>query len=287
MLQRDEGQHARAGGTNRARGGRPRIACPHRDVWLWDSVFHSLAMNYVDPDLAWDFIAAVLDSQRADGMIPICHSAHWPPEPMSQPPLLAWAVFENCRVAHRPDRLEWALPRLEHAIEWVQHERDQNGNGLFEWYIEDDPDCRAGESGMDNSPRFDAAIALDAVDFSTYAALDMAYLAAIASELGDTNGLGDGPMPATVRARAIHELLWDDERGFYCDRTMTGKRSTSPRSAACSRCCSTISHPSAPTASWSRSRTLRGSARERPYRVSRSRTAHGRQTCGAAPRGST
>lgn len=198
---------------------------PHRDLWLWDSVFHSLAMNYVDPDLAWDFIAAALDSQRADGMIPICHGAHWPPEPMSQPPLLAWAVFANSRFAHRPERLAWALPRLERAMEWIQRERDHNGNGLFEWYIEDDPDCRSGESGMDNSPRFDAAIPLDAVDFSTYAALDMAYLAAIAFDLGDTARARRWTDAARRTRLAINELLWDDERGLYYDRTMSGQRS--------------------------------------------------------------
>jgi hypothetical protein len=198
---------------------------PHRDVWLWDSAFHSLAMNYLDPDLAWDFIAAVLDSQRDDGMIPMNHGAHWPGEPLTQPPLLAWAVVANDRVARRPDRLAWALPRLERANDWNRRTRDRNRNGLLEWYIEDDPNCRSGESGMDNSARFDQAVPLDAVDFSTYAALDMASIAVIADDLGDTARARQWEDAGRRTSRAIHQLLWDDERGLYYDRTMNGKLS--------------------------------------------------------------
>lgn len=196
---------------------------PHRDVWLWDSVFHSFAMNYLDADLAWDFIGTVLDGQRDDGMVPISRGAHWPAEPMTQPPLLAWAVLTNYLAAHRPERLVWALPRLERAMEWNLRERDRNGNGLLEWYIEDDPDCRSGESGMDNSVRFDAAVTLDAVDFSTYAAHDMACIAAIAEELGDATRARRWRAAGRRTSGAIHDLLWDDEHGLYCDRTMTGE----------------------------------------------------------------
>jgi len=198
---------------------------PHRDVWLWDSAFHSFAMNYVDADLAWDFIAAVLESQRDDGMIPMNHGAHWPGEPLTQPPLLAWAVVVNHRVTHRRDRLAWALPRLECANNWNRQARDRNQNGLLEWCIEDDPNCRSGESGMDNSARFDKAIPLDAVDFSTYAALDMANIAAIADELGDPSRARPWADAARRTSRAIHELLWDDQRGLYYDRTMNGELS--------------------------------------------------------------
>jgi hypothetical protein len=198
---------------------------PHRDVWLWDSAFHSFAMNYLDPDLAWDVIAVVLDSQRDDGMIPMNHGAHWPPEPLTQPPLLAWAVFANHRVARRPDRLAWALPRLERAINWNRRARDRNQNGLLEWAIEEDPDCRSGESGMDNSPRFDHGLAVDAVDFSTYQAIDMAYTAAIAAELGDTPRAHRWSDASRRTSHAIHRLLWDHKRGLYYDRTMSGELS--------------------------------------------------------------
>jgi hypothetical protein len=58
-----------------------------------------------------------------------------------------------------------------------------------------------GESGMDNSPRFDDAIQLDAVDFSTFQALEMGYVARIAWELGESDyELPDRHRPAEARS---------------------------------------------------------------------------------------
>ena len=199
---------------------------PHRDVWLWDSAFHSFAMNYLEPDLAWDFIAAVLDSQRV--------RRHDPDEPRralarraahaTAPSGVGRHRQPSCHPSSRSARVG-APALLERANNWNRHARDRNGNGLLEWYIEDDPNCRSGESGMDNSARFDQAIPLDAVDFSTYAALDMASIAAIADELGDTPRARHWEDAAGRTSRAIHELLWDDQRGLYYDRTMNGELS--------------------------------------------------------------
>ena len=68
--------------------------------------------------------------------------------------------------------MRWALPRLEAHLEWIMAHRDSDGAGLVEWAIEGDPQCRSGESGMDNSPRFDAATQLDATDFNAYLSLE-------------------------------------------------------------------------------------------------------------------
>lgn len=195
---------------------------PHRDMWLWDSVFHSFAMNHVDPDLAWDFLAAVLESQRDDGMVPERAGPYGEPDPMTQPPLLAWAVATNYRRGRDRDRLAWAFPRLERASEWNLEHRDDNHNGLLEWLIEDDEQCRSGESGMDNSPRFDDALTLDAVDFSAYAALDMAHLAGIAAELGEWSRAERWTDASRQMSGAIDRLLWDGRRSFYYDRNLTG-----------------------------------------------------------------
>lgn len=35
---------------------------PHQAMWLWDSVFHSFAMNVLNPGLSWDFLKSVLDT---------------------------------------------------------------------------------------------------------------------------------------------------------------------------------------------------------------------------------
>ena len=202
---------------------------PHRHMWLWDSVFHTFGMNLLDPQLAWEFLEAVLDQVHGSpsggggeaGMIPHCMHVDGTTSRITQPPLLAWGVWENYRAAGAPDaRLVYALPRLEAYLTWNLIHRDQNGNGLLEWFIEETPVSRSGESGMDNSPRFDRAILLDAVDFSTFQALDMAMTAKIAGVLGEHGKAQMWQARSDEMAQQIHTLLWDPVQRFYCDREL-------------------------------------------------------------------
>lgn len=196
---------------------------PHRHMWLWDSVFHSLAMNRVDPRLAWHFLKAVLDAQRADGMIPHMITASGMTSTITQPPLLAWGVWENYTTLRDRETLRQALEPLERYLEWDLAHRDQDSSGLLEWFIEGDVNCRSGESGMDNSPRFDGAILMDAVDFSTFAAQDMSYLSRIARELGEEQRAAVWQARAEGLAEKIFTELWDPVDGFYYDRAPDGE----------------------------------------------------------------
>ena len=196
---------------------------PHQDLWLWDSVFHSLAMNLLDADLSWAFLKSVLDTQREDGMIPHQSNISGGSSNITQPPLLVWGMWENYQVTGDAERLAYALPRLTRYVEWNCRNRDANGNGLFEWLIEGDPFCRSGESGLDNSPRFDGAVALDAVDFSTFMALEMHYLARMAAALGEQSAAEHWQQQSAKTAKQIIALLWDDGSGFYYDRDLEGR----------------------------------------------------------------
>jgi hypothetical protein len=201
---------------------------PHEHMWLWDSVFHSLGMNHLDPGLAWNFLKSVLARQQDDGMISHCMHVDGAVSAITQPPILAWGVWENSRYLKDRDaqvqstRLAYALPRLERALAWNLEHRDTNDNGLLEWRIEETPTSRSGESGMDNSPRFDEALSLDAVDFSTFQALDMAYTARIAEALGDRERADLWEARASAMRDRIHRLLWHPDLAFYCDRKMDG-----------------------------------------------------------------
>lgn len=195
---------------------------PHQHMWLWDSAFHSLAMNAVDARLSWDLLKSVLDFQYPDGMIPHMMVVDGSSSAITQPPLLAWGIWENYQALGDKHVLAYALPRLERYLEWDLSQRDQNGNGLLEWLIEGDVKCRSGESGMDNSPRFDEAVLLDAVDFSTFAALDMEYIARIALELQLPEVAEKWHQRAGQMSRKVHNLLWDEESGFYYDRRFDG-----------------------------------------------------------------
>ncbi|MDR6550293.1 MGH1-like glycoside hydrolase domain-containing protein [Paenibacillus qinlingensis] len=195
---------------------------PHKAMWLWDSVFHSLAMNLLNPELSWHFLKSVLDTQRDDGMIPHTYKVDGSGSGITQPPILAWGVWENYRHTKQSSHLRYALPILERYVNWDITHRDRNGNGLLEWMIEGNPLCRSGESGMDNSPRFDQAAVLDAVDFSVFVAQDAYFIGLIADELGETELAQYWQRKAFDMTSQIQDLLWDEREGFYFDRDMDG-----------------------------------------------------------------
>lgn len=196
---------------------------PHRHLWLWDSVFHSFGMNHVDPAAAWSFLEAVLACQNDDGMVSHMMQVDGGLSTITQPPILAWGVWDNYRVANDREPLARAFPRLEAYLEWNLAHRDRNHNDLLEWEISGEPLCRSGESGMDNSPRFDAAALVDAVDFSTFQAQDMECLARIADELGRPGAAATWRERSQRMARQIHQLLWDEGAGLYTDRDLEGR----------------------------------------------------------------
>ena len=69
-------------------------------------------------------------------------------------------------------------------MEWNFKNRDRNQNLLMEWFTDfHQPTCRCGESGMDNTPRFDTDAVLEAIDFSCFMANEMRCMSAIAKVL--------------------------------------------------------------------------------------------------------
>jgi hypothetical protein len=195
---------------------------PHKDMWLWDSVFHSFAMNQVAADIARDYLLAVLEQQQPGGMIPHQAKVTGERSSITQPPILAWGVWENYTKAPDVAFLRETFPVLESYLIWNLSNRDANGNGLFEWKIDAQAKSRSGESGMDNSPRFDQAVPLDAVDFSTFMALEMKYMSLIASKLGHNGQAVKWSGLAKRTADAVVTQLWHDEDGFFYDKALSG-----------------------------------------------------------------
>ena len=189
---------------------------PHRRMWLWDSVFHAVGWRHVDAVLARDMISAVLDTQREDGFV-----AHMmAPDRVSgitQPPVLALGVKLVHEVA--PDRgwVQALYPALCAYVRWDLAHRDSDSDGLVEWAIDGDPACRSGESGMDNSPRFDTATQLDAVDFNAFLACECEVLAAFAAELGHADDVDRWQAEHQRLCTLISDRLWSADRRFFVD----------------------------------------------------------------------
>jgi glycogen debranching enzyme len=187
---------------------------PHRKMWLWDSGFHAMGIKYFDKDWAENTIKAVLEYQLDDGFIPHImepdkHSN------ITQPPILAWSVWDVYRTIKDKEFLEYSLPKLKKFLDWIEKNRDKNNNGLFEWYNGD-------ESGMDNSPRFDSDKVFDAIDFSCFVVNDYNYIEKIATEIGDREAASLYKSKKKILVRNINEILWDSSRSFYYDKYFDG-----------------------------------------------------------------
>ncbi|MFH1614546.1 MAG: trehalase family glycosidase [Planctomycetota bacterium] len=194
---------------------------PHRYMWLWDSAFHTVGFCRIDLDVAKDATLAILEQANDDGMIP--HMIG--PETrsaMTQPPILSWAVLEVLNATNDKDWAAKCKPYLFNYLEWDRKNRDQNENYLPEWVIEYNPLCRCGECGLDNSPRFDRAIPLDAVDFASLLCNDYKCLGQIAEKLGDIEMQEVCLKHANNISNAVNKMLFCREEGFYLDKDFDG-----------------------------------------------------------------
>ena len=187
---------------------------PHQAMWLWDSCFHAIGRQVVEPELAWEFLHAMLISAAPDGHVPI-QAEPWNGQVSgdTQPPLLALATkFVYNAGGVNESQLAWALPRLERYIEWDFSNRDVDNDHLLNWH-------RGTESGLDNSPLWDPPhsdpLHMGATEFSSYAALEMLYISEFHRILGNQTGEEHWRRQANLTIEAIHSRMWDEEDQFY------------------------------------------------------------------------
>ena len=197
---------------------------PHHHMWLWDSMFHAMAFALYNPEMAKDAIRAVLQCQREDGFIPHMMKSKTDTSAITQPQVIAWAVLEVYRQIKDDAFLAECADKIAAFLLWFQKNRDIDGNGLLEWKTDySNVRCRCDESGMDNSPRFDTTETLDAIDCNSFMVNDCRCLAEIYRLLGKDAEARRFDSIADDTAKRINDLLWDEERGAYCDRTLSGK----------------------------------------------------------------
>jgi len=194
---------------------------PHRKMWLWDSVFHAVGWSYLDTSVAEDAILALLSAQKPDGFISHEISPHFCSK-ITQPPVIAWGIKKLYGRTGNKDFLRRTVKPVADFLTWIMKHRDDNANGLPAWKVTSDVNCRSDESGMDNSPRFDGAEAMDALDFSAYLANDCRCLSALYDILEQKEDADFWQSKYENLCKAINDLLWCPEDGLYYDRKMNG-----------------------------------------------------------------
>ena len=178
-------------------------------VWHWDAFFHALAYRHFDTKLAQDQLRVLLDHQHENGFIPdslhdweVITKSTFSNEPMTKPPLFAWAVwklFEYDRDAAFLDEVYEPLCRWN---DWWFTYNDRDGNGLPEYH-------HPYSSGLDNSPLWDAGLPVESPDLSSYLILHMDALARIAEVLGKPDEAAAWAAKAEALTRRLVELRWD------------------------------------------------------------------------------
>ena len=196
---------------------------PHRHMWLWDTAFHALAMVQYNPKLAEEIFLAMLSQQREDGFI--SHMAN-PTDcsDVTQPCVMSWAAWNIYQVTKNKEFLAKTQLILDKYLTFDMKNRDKNNNGLLEWFTEPDYTiCKCGESGLDNSPRFDFDEDMDCFDFSTYFAMDTHALSQIYAELGNAEKSEYWEQISKKTSDLINELMFSKKSGAYYDRLFSGK----------------------------------------------------------------
>jgi hypothetical protein len=195
---------------------------PHRRMWLWDSVFHAIGWRHIDVTMARDAISAVLDMQQENGFVAHMMEPNKISE-ITQPPVLALGVKMVNDIAPSEEWIRTVYPKLCAYLEWDMANRDSDGAGLLEWYIEGDPNCRSGESGMDNSPRFDLATRMDAVDFNSFLSLECEIMSGFAASLGLHADSEKWKSHHARICRLINSRLWSEKYKLYVDYDLENK----------------------------------------------------------------
>lgn len=201
---------------------------PHRDMWFWDSAFHSLGDKYISSTLAEDAIKSVLSTQRKDGFIAFQMNPEKKriSEEYTQPPLLAWASYSLYQMSKNEKFLDYTYPKLKKNLLWFHQNRDNAKGRLLAWKIQPSPICKGGETGMDNSPRFDQLNpkeAMAAIDLNCFAISEMEYLEKMAQELGKKKDVVFWQRETKIRKDLVNSLLWDEKDHFYYDLKEDGK----------------------------------------------------------------
>ncbi|MDY7085785.1 MAG: trehalase family glycosidase [Actinomycetota bacterium] len=163
---------------------------PHQ--WSWDAAFIAVGLAYVNPGRAWRDLRSLFEAQWPDGRVPhivfdpataeadyFPGPAFWSVPPYAnrpahgstgivQPPLhavAAWEVYRRAsahgaaHVQQAYGELEWLYPRLVAQQDYLTTRRDLGGGGLAAL-------VHPWESGLDNSPSWDAAMANVPADMS-------------------------------------------------------------------------------------------------------------------------
>ena len=105
----------------------------------------------------------------------------------SQPPILCWGLDKIFGIEEIDmTELTFLYPQLKSFLGGFLENRSYTGTGLLGWMkVESSTICRSGESGWDNSTRFDHSGPDDNIDLSSFIVNELSILKKMAKRLGE------------------------------------------------------------------------------------------------------
>ena len=185
-------------------------------LWLWDSAMHSLALRYIDPELARNQIRAMLAYQLPDGMLPdaihdegiVSEIDHPIRAEVTKPPILAWAALKLHEIDPDLEFLKEIYIPLVRWNAWWTSMNDDDADGLVQYN-------HPYSSGLDDNPLWDYGMPVESPDINTYLCVQMGSLAVIAEEIGiDVEGAMWRKRAEAIVRRMIEDF-WDEQAGVF------------------------------------------------------------------------
>lgn len=171
-------------------------------VWAWDHCFNALALCGVDDRLAWIQFMLPFEYQRQDGLIPdfvndaLCFFN------CVKLPIHGWALRRMMRYSElSAQQLEQAYQKLSSWTRWWFTQRDQDGDGLCEYW-------HGNDSGWDNSTVFSRGPCVISPELNAFLVVQMDVLSELAIRLKKTDEAHDWSHRAERTAEILEKALF-------------------------------------------------------------------------------
>jgi len=190
-------------------------------VWSWDHCFNALALAPARPQLAWEQLLVMADTQDGFGCYPDACNDSTLIFNYTKPPVHGWTLLRLMkRLDTPPDdpRLHSLFASLERWTDfWLAHRR-LPGAELAHY-------LHGYDSGWDNCTMFDQTVPVIGPDLNTFLILQMDGLSEIAAFIGTPDKARLWQEKADRLYEAMLRELWDGEKfiakGAACGEIVT------------------------------------------------------------------
>ena len=188
---------------------------PYNEYYDWDLYFENVYLTYFGVDTyCFTNLKVFLDREQPDGYVN--RSLIKQRDRQHFKPFLAQLAVMGTKM--RGDDYEWArakyYEKLKKYLErWFAYDGDHNGLPVWN---------SADHSGMDNQWSRAGALGsfeIEGVDLACYLVRELRAMAIIAGKLGKQDDQQAFLAHAKRLGRLINEVFWDEQDGFYYDRT--------------------------------------------------------------------